>query len=82
MGKASVKEPVLPTHDELIEQYRNGAARLDVDRVNHREFIFNGIRYSCGWSSERDTTYKPKKFSDPEYRVVGWRTYKAEAVSQ
>jgi hypothetical protein len=42
-----------PTYDDLETAYLSGEATMDVDRVNHREFVWQGIRYTCGWSSEK-----------------------------
>ena len=53
----------LPTHDELVEW---GALRK-VSRINHREFVHDGVRYFVGWSSGRHKG----DFS-------GWITYKSK----
>jgi hypothetical protein len=73
----------LPTHDKLIEDVRNHKAVLDVNRVNHREFVKDGVRYFVAWSSERDPNYKRDEsdWRSPEYQVLGWCTYKSEKVA-
>lgn len=72
----------MKTHNELIKRYQNGEAKLAVNHINHREFVMGGTRYFCGYSSQRDSTYKPQTWTDPEYKVQGWITYKTEAVNQ
>lgn len=67
-----------PTREELGERLRTGTATNPISRVNHEEYIADGTRYFCAYSSERDTTYKPEKRDDPPYKVLGWCTYKAE----
>lgn len=68
-----------PSYEELEAAYLDKAATLDVNRINHREFIRDGFRYRCGWSSERDESYEgPKKWYDPAYKVIGWGVYAVE----
>ena len=64
------------TYKELERLYRQGKATLPVDHINHREFVYNGIRYFCGWDSTKDETYKPTEDTDPAYKVNGWILYK------
>lgn len=72
----------LPTHDDLINAYQTGKATLEVDHINHREFVMNGNRYFCGYSSQQDSTYTPKTADDSEYKVQGWLTYKRLSLEE
>jgi hypothetical protein len=38
-------------YKELEELYRKGKASMFVDRINHREFLYDGWVYEFGWSS-------------------------------
>lgn len=63
----------LPTYDFLEKEYQNKRATLPIDHINHREFVKDGIRYFCGYSSQRAETFK-----DGSYKVQGWMVYKSE----
>ena len=62
----------LPTYDELERDYQSGLATLPVDKINHREFVRDGIRYFCGWSSAKKSTND----------VQGWLVYKSKRERQ
>ena len=68
------------TIDKLESLYREGRATLPVDHVNHREYVYSGVRYFMGWSSQRDTAYVKKTWDAPEYKVAGWLLYKQEVI--
>lgn len=38
-------------YKELEELYREGKASIFVDRIHHREFLYDGWVYEFGWSS-------------------------------
>jgi hypothetical protein len=38
-------------YKKLEELYREGKASMFVDRINHREFLYDGWVYEFGWSS-------------------------------
>jgi hypothetical protein len=45
------------TYSQLEKLYQQGQAQFAVDHINHREIVWRGTRYYCGWSSEKtDTT--------------------------
>jgi hypothetical protein len=56
-------------HDKLLEL----KARLVINQVNHREFVLNGMRYYCGWSSKK---IPDSGDGNTPYKVEGWLTYK------
>ena len=60
---------VMISYDKLGKDYLAGRATMPVDEANHREFVRGGIRYFCGWSSE--------KHPDRPGGVVGWLVYKS-----
>lgn len=62
-----------PTYAELEKDYQSGRAELVVEHLNHREFVKDGVKYYCGYSSQRAETY-----ADGTYRVQGWMTYKRD----
>jgi hypothetical protein len=66
------------THDDLIRLYKAGKATLSVDHVNHREFVYNGVRYFVGYSSKRNPCYVKTSWDANEYEVLGWIVYKQE----
>ena len=46
-----------PTYDQLEQAYRDKRATMPVDHINHREFVFSGIRYFCGWDSRTNPAW-------------------------
>lgn len=70
------------TPEELEKLYQEGKATLPINHINHREFVYNGMRYFCGWDSTKDLTYKPTEVGDPAYKVRGWILYKQEPESK
>ena len=59
--------PMSPTPDMngLLELVDKGEAKMVVNYVNHREFVWNGKRYFVGWQSD-SKQYNCKR---------GWFTY-------
>lgn len=54
-----------PDINELLKLADKGEAKLVVNHVNHREFVWNGKRYFLGWQSD-SKRYDCKR---------GWFTY-------
>ena len=63
---AAVPSQLLPSYEELEASYRDGQADLAVVQPNHREYVRDGTRFCCGWSSA----------GTPEREVVGWVVYR------
>jgi hypothetical protein len=61
-----------PSYQELEDWYRKGTCKLIVNRINHREFIYEGVHFYCGFSSER-------AFNGG---VMGWIVYDAKLVDK
>lgn len=54
-----------PTMNELLSLFSKGEAKLEINRVNHKEFVWNGNRYFVGWQS-----------GSQQYNCErGWMTY-------
>jgi hypothetical protein len=66
------------THEKLEKLYQEGKATLPVNQVNHREYVYNGVRYFCGYDSTRNPKYVQRTWQDPQYAVNGWLCYKQE----
>ena len=62
---------------ELERCYRQGLATMPVCRINHCEFVMDGTRYFCGWSSEGTRKYS-SEYGRVVADVVGWIVYKTE----
>ena len=44
------------TYEDLIALYQAGEATISRDDINRLTFKYNNILYTCGWSSERNST--------------------------
>lgn len=54
-----------PSINELLSLVSKGEAKLKINRVNHKEFAWNGKRYFVGWQS-----------GSKQYNCErGWMTY-------
>lgn len=60
-----------PTYEQLEDAHRAHRATLSVDKMNHREFIQDGFRYFCGWSSQTPVGGE----------VTGWLVYNVERAA-
>ena len=58
--------------------YRKGKAKLTVDRINHREFIFDKNCYKVGWDSTK-TSDSPHI---GPYKVRGWIIYDVTKIKE
>ena len=66
------------TYEQLVNLCQEKKATLVVNRINHREFIYDGRRYIAGYNSERDPRYKQTSWDEPIYKVMGWLVYNVE----
>lgn len=64
------RHPTEEIYNDLEKLYQEGLATLPVNRINHREFVYDGNRYFCGWNSDSKNGW------------IGWIVYKVEKESQ